>query len=75
MENVKMKRKLSYLENKVKEKQNRGCGENDQEQYEQNSTNKEIVKGKKYLQLLHRRMTAMLEKQLTIKLLSLKTPS
>ena len=42
-----MKRKLSYLENKVKEKQNRGCGENDQEQYEQSSTNKEIVKGKK----------------------------
>ena len=48
MENVKMKRKLCYLENKVKEKQSRGCGENDQEQYEQSSTNKEIVKGKKY---------------------------
>ena len=48
-----MKRKLSYLENKVKEKQSRGCGKNDQEQYEQHwdeqsSTNKEIVKGKKY---------------------------
>ena len=48
-----MKRKLSYLENKVKENQNGGCGENDQEQYEQHwdeqsSTNKEIVKGKKY---------------------------
>ena len=48
-----MKRKLSYLENKVKEKQKRGCGKNDQEQYEQHwdeqsATNKEIVKGKKY---------------------------
>ena len=43
-----MKRKLSYLENKVKQKHNRGCGENDQEQYEQSPTNKkEIVKGKK----------------------------
>ena len=31
----------------MKEKQNRGCGENDQEQYEQSSTNKETVKGKK----------------------------
>ena len=48
MENVKIKRKLSYLQNKVKEQQNRGCGENDQEQYEQSSTNKETVKGKKY---------------------------
>ena len=53
MENIKMKRKLSYLENKMKEKQNRGCGKNDQEQYEQHwdeqsSTSKEIVKGKKY---------------------------
>ena len=48
MENVKMKRKLNYLENKVIEKQNRRCDEIDQEQYGRSSTNKEIIKGKKY---------------------------
>ena len=48
MENVKMKRKLNYLENKVIEKQNRRCDEIDQEQYGRNSTDKEIIKGKKY---------------------------
>ena len=58
MENIKKKRKLSYFENKVKEKQNRGCGESDQEQYEQNS---KIVKGKSILQLPHRSMAARLK--------------
>ena len=48
MENVKRKRKLNYLENKVIEKQNRRCDEIDQEQYGRSSTNKEIIKGKKY---------------------------